>query len=39
MSPAFTAFVPAMQVGWSDSDSGDGYGSYGGGYSGGGTRS
>ena len=39
MNPVFTALVPALQFGWDDSDSGDGYGSYGSGYGGGGTWS
>ncbi len=41
MNPVFTALVPALQIGWGDSDSdgGDDGGSYGGGYSGGGTWS
>lgn len=39
MNPVFTALIPALQIGWGDSDSGDGYGSCGSGYSGGGTWS
>ena len=35
MNPVFTALIPALQVGWGNSDSGDGYGSYGSSYGGG----
>ncbi len=35
MNPVFTALFPALQVGWGNSDSGDGYGSYGSSYGGG----
>jgi hypothetical protein len=35
MNPVFTALVSAWQFGWGDSDSGDGYGSYGSSYGGG----